>query len=201
MIVLHQANRLEKLSDCLARELLSAESGADPLRSELVVVSNPGTGRWLVHRLAEQQGVMANDLAGAGRAARAAGSAGLCRGETLSGGRRSFAAPLPVGHAHRGPLRPVPGVPPADGAGVGGGKGGGLAAAAVAQYHRNGRRAPGPPAQAADRRNGRTAGATQGTARQALPVRLERAAPGLHGDPAPSWRSPGAAALSPGSLP
>jgi len=60
MIVLHQANRLEKLSDCLARELLSAESGADPLRSELVVVSNPGTGRWLVHRLAEQQGVMAN---------------------------------------------------------------------------------------------------------------------------------------------
>ena len=60
MIVLYQANRLETLADLLARELLAPESAPDPLRSDLVVVPNPGTGRWLVHRLAEGQGIMAN---------------------------------------------------------------------------------------------------------------------------------------------
>ena len=60
MIVLHQANRLEALADLLAGELFAPDAGQDPLRGQLVVVPNPGTGRWLVQRLAARHGVVAN---------------------------------------------------------------------------------------------------------------------------------------------
>lgn len=58
MISLQQSNILEVLAEGLATRL--GDTTGDPLCAQLVVVPNPGMGRWLSHYLATRDGVVAN---------------------------------------------------------------------------------------------------------------------------------------------
>ncbi|MCF6227021.1 MAG: exodeoxyribonuclease V subunit gamma, partial [Xanthomonadales bacterium] len=58
MISLQQSNILEVLAESLAARL--GDVAGDPLSAQLVVVPNPGMGRWLSHYLATRDGVVAN---------------------------------------------------------------------------------------------------------------------------------------------
>ena len=58
MLQIHHSNRLEVLFLRL-RDLLDG-AGGDLFAPRSIVVQNPGMGRWLAHRFAEQDGVVAN---------------------------------------------------------------------------------------------------------------------------------------------
>ncbi len=58
-MILYQSNRLENLIDTLVA-IIDAEPLADPMVSEIVVVQNPGMGRWLCQQVARRLNICAN---------------------------------------------------------------------------------------------------------------------------------------------
>ena len=58
MLNIEQGNRLEQLAESLCDRL--KESSRDPLLRQVVVVSNPGMGRWLKQQMAGRHGIAAN---------------------------------------------------------------------------------------------------------------------------------------------
>jgi len=59
MLQIYHSNRLERLLDTLV-QVLARQPLADPFEPDLVVVQNPGMGRWVAQHLAQRQGVAAN---------------------------------------------------------------------------------------------------------------------------------------------
>ncbi|HFD87475.1 MAG TPA: exodeoxyribonuclease V subunit gamma, partial [Gammaproteobacteria bacterium] len=57
-LIIESGNQLEKLQYSLITEICRAQT--DPFVAETVVVPNPGMGRWLLHRFAIHQGIVAN---------------------------------------------------------------------------------------------------------------------------------------------